>query len=145
MGLSAIATKLGTLLMLDSYTSDMCMQLCGRSSYVRTMIELQADVKLKDTIVVAMLKLVREGFYTCNIRVEYEWKHPRCAYYKMFGHVQDECPKKIGSDVAKKLEDPSQAPRDDEGKSLKKVDYPGDHDSEDEVESTDNEMASFLA
>ncbi|GKG58895.1 ribonuclease H-like domain-containing protein, partial [Tanacetum coccineum] len=31
--LSAIATKLGTLLMLDSYTSDMCMQSWGRSSY----------------------------------------------------------------------------------------------------------------
>ncbi|GJX15804.1 putative RNA-directed DNA polymerase [Tanacetum coccineum] len=104
----------------------------------------------------------------------------------------DECPKKIGSDVAKNLKNPSQASRGvsvgpklgfkpvkqvytpvskknnvntssfktkdaeckkewililkyDEGKSLKKVDYPGDHDSEDEVESTDNEMASFLA
>nr|GEV05463.1 hypothetical protein [Tanacetum cinerariifolium] len=44
-GLSAIATKLGTPLMLDSYTSDMCMQSWGR-----------------------------EGHYTCNVRVEYEWK-----------------------------------------------------------------------
>ncbi|GJX25935.1 ARID DNA-binding domain-containing protein [Tanacetum coccineum] len=43
-GLSAIATKLGTLLMLDSYTSDMCMQSWGRSSYARVMIELRADV-----------------------------------------------------------------------------------------------------
>ncbi|GJV91858.1 putative reverse transcriptase domain-containing protein [Tanacetum coccineum] len=39
-GLSAIATKLGTPLMLDSYTSDMCMQSWGRSSYARVMIEL---------------------------------------------------------------------------------------------------------
>ncbi|GJS43190.1 zinc knuckle CX2CX4HX4C containing protein [Tanacetum coccineum] len=31
-GLGAIATKLGTPLMLDSYTSDMCMQYWGRSS-----------------------------------------------------------------------------------------------------------------
>ncbi|GJS81791.1 putative ribonuclease H-like domain-containing protein [Tanacetum coccineum] len=44
-GLSVIATKLGTPLMLDSYTSDMCMQSCGRSSYARSMIELRADVK----------------------------------------------------------------------------------------------------
>ncbi|GJR78678.1 FAR1-related sequence 5-like protein [Tanacetum coccineum] len=62
-GLSAIATKLGTLLMIDSYTSDMCMQSWGRSSYARVMIELQADVELKDTIMVAMPKLVGEGFY----------------------------------------------------------------------------------
>ncbi|GKB90838.1 hypothetical protein Tco_0963110 [Tanacetum coccineum] len=222
------------------------------------MIELQADVELKDTIVVAMPKLVGEGFYTCTIRVEYEWKPPRCACCKVFGHVQDECPKNIGSGVAKNLKNPSQAPRgvsvgpkvgfkpvkqvyrpvskknnanisgnkkkdaesrkevnntnpfdvlnsvendvdlgtnggtsnlaskeanssgssfwnvgsssttttpivekidklerliidgeltlvDDEGKPLEKVDYSGDHDSEDEVERVDNEMTSFLA
>nr|GEW05952.1 hypothetical protein [Tanacetum cinerariifolium] len=57
-GLSAIASKLGTRLMLDSYTSGMCMQSCGRSSYARAMIELRANVELKDTIVVAMPKLV---------------------------------------------------------------------------------------
>ncbi|GKB18455.1 putative reverse transcriptase domain-containing protein [Tanacetum coccineum] len=57
-GLSVIATKLDTPFMLDSYTSDMCIQSWGRSSYVRAMIEIQADVELKDTIVVAMLKLV---------------------------------------------------------------------------------------
>ncbi|GJY42923.1 cytokinin dehydrogenase 3-like protein [Tanacetum coccineum] len=34
-GLSAIATKLGIPLMLDSYTSHMCMQSWGRSSYAR--------------------------------------------------------------------------------------------------------------
>ncbi|GJT72574.1 hypothetical protein Tco_1031860 [Tanacetum coccineum] len=51
-----------------------------RSSYDRAMIELQADVELKDTIVVAMPKL-------------------------------NEYPKNIGSDVAKNLKKPSQAPR----------------------------------
>nr|GEU85730.1 hypothetical protein [Tanacetum cinerariifolium] len=56
-GLSAIATKLGTLLMLDSYTSHMCMQSWGRSSHARVMTELRADVELKDNIVVAMLKI----------------------------------------------------------------------------------------
>ncbi|GJX04687.1 hypothetical protein Tco_0190603 [Tanacetum coccineum] len=58
-----------------------------RSSYDRAMIELQADVELKDTIVVVMPKLVREGFYTCNIRVKYEWKPPRCACCKVSSHV----------------------------------------------------------
>ncbi|GJZ00389.1 hypothetical protein Tco_0517818 [Tanacetum coccineum] len=62
-GFSVIATKLGTPLMLDSYTYDMCMQSWGRSSYARAMIELRADVELKDTLVVAMSKLVGDGFY----------------------------------------------------------------------------------
>ncbi|GKD13598.1 hypothetical protein Tco_1198005 [Tanacetum coccineum] len=34
---------------------------------------------------------------------------------------------------------------DDKGKSLKKVSYPDDHDSEDEVESVDNDMQRFMA
>nr|GEY65710.1 hypothetical protein [Tanacetum cinerariifolium] len=46
-GLSVIATKLRTPLMLDSYTSDMCLQSWGRSSYARVMVELRADVELK--------------------------------------------------------------------------------------------------
>ncbi|GJU60080.1 reverse transcriptase domain-containing protein [Tanacetum coccineum] len=61
-GLSAIATKLGTPLMLNSYTSDMCMQSWGRSIYIRAMIKLWADVELKDTIMVAMPKHVGRGF-----------------------------------------------------------------------------------
>ncbi|GJX06681.1 hypothetical protein Tco_0194613 [Tanacetum coccineum] len=77
--LSAIATKLGTPLMLNSYTYDMCMQSWGRSSYVRVMIELRADVELKDNIIVDMSKITGEGHYICNICVEYEWKPPRCA------------------------------------------------------------------
>ncbi|GKD60177.1 hypothetical protein Tco_1297686 [Tanacetum coccineum] len=62
-GLSAIATKLGTPLMLDSYIFDMCMQPWGRLIYARAMIEIRVDVELKDIIVVAMPKLIGEGFY----------------------------------------------------------------------------------
>ncbi|GKA36636.1 hypothetical protein Tco_0723201 [Tanacetum coccineum] len=51
--------------MLDSYISYMCMQSWGRSSYARVMVELRADVELKDNIVVAMPKITRDGHYTC--------------------------------------------------------------------------------
>ncbi|GJW34659.1 retrotransposon protein, putative, ty1-copia subclass, partial [Tanacetum coccineum] len=106
-GLSAIATKLGTPLMLDSYTFDMCMQSWGRSSYARVMIELRADVELKDNIVVAMLRIKR-GHYICNVRVEYEWKPPRCASCKVFGHIHEECPKNTGAGEKKTAKKPSQ-------------------------------------
>ncbi|GJY39655.1 retrotransposon protein, putative, ty1-copia subclass [Tanacetum coccineum] len=110
-GLSAIATKLGTPLMLDSYTSDMCMQSWGRSSYARVMIELRADVELKDNIVVAMHKITREGHYTRNVRVEYEWKPPRCSSCKVFGHIHEECPKNTGVGEKKTMKKPSQTSR----------------------------------
>ncbi|GKA71610.1 beta-caryophyllene synthase [Tanacetum coccineum] len=67
-GLSAIPTKL------------------GRSSYARVMIELQADVELKDNIVMAMPRIKGEGYYTCNIR-------------------------KIGAGVTKNLKKTSQTPK----------------------------------
>ncbi|GJZ29563.1 hypothetical protein Tco_0574210 [Tanacetum coccineum] len=57
-GLSVIATKLGTPLVLDSYTSDMCMQSWGRSSYARAMIDLRADEELENSFMVAMPKLM---------------------------------------------------------------------------------------
>ncbi|GKB67747.1 hypothetical protein Tco_0929159 [Tanacetum coccineum] len=41
------------------------------------MIELRSDVELKDNIVVAVPRITREGHYTCNVCVEYEWKPPR--------------------------------------------------------------------
>ncbi|GJT10060.1 hypothetical protein Tco_0857102 [Tanacetum coccineum] len=69
-GLSIIGTKLCTPLILDSYTSDMYMQSYDRSSYARAMIELRADEELKDTIVVAMPKLIGEGFNMCTILVK---------------------------------------------------------------------------
>ncbi|GKC23513.1 hypothetical protein Tco_1025663 [Tanacetum coccineum] len=72
---------------------------------------LRADMELKDNIVVAMPKIAREGFYTCNIRVEYEWKPPRCARCKVFGHFQKECHKNIGVGETKNLKKPSQNPR----------------------------------
>ncbi|GKC42882.1 copia protein [Tanacetum coccineum] len=106
-GLSSIATKLGTPLMLDSYTSDMCMQSWGRSSYARVMIELRADVELKDNIVVAMPKITRDGHYTCNVRVECESKPLRCSSCKVFGHINEECPKNTDIGEKKNVKNPS--------------------------------------
>ncbi|GKD10575.1 hypothetical protein Tco_1190260 [Tanacetum coccineum] len=56
-GLSAIATKLGTLLMLDSYTTSMPMKSWGQSSFIRAVINLRADVELNDTLVLVVPKL----------------------------------------------------------------------------------------
>ncbi|GJY86242.1 ATPase, F1/V1/A1 complex, alpha/beta subunit [Tanacetum coccineum] len=70
-----------------------------------------ADVELKDNIVAPMPKITREGYYTCNICVEYELKPPRCACCKVFGHVLEECPKNIGASATKNLKKTSQTPK----------------------------------
>ncbi|GJU49721.1 hypothetical protein Tco_1219276 [Tanacetum coccineum] len=81
------------------------------SSYARAMIELQVDVELKDNIVVAMPKITREGYYTCNVRVEYEWKPPRCSSCKVFEHIHEECPKNTCAGEKKTVKKPSQTSR----------------------------------
>ncbi|GKB45195.1 zinc knuckle CX2CX4HX4C containing protein, partial [Tanacetum coccineum] len=78
---------------------------------LRAMVELRADIKLKDTLVVAIPKFVGEGYNMSTIRVEYEWTPLRCSSCKVFGHVLDYCPKKIVSDVLKNLKNPRQAVR----------------------------------
>nr|GEX04497.1 hypothetical protein [Tanacetum cinerariifolium] len=197
------------------------------------MIELRADMELKDNIVVIMLKITKEGNYTCNIRIEYEWKPPRCASCKVFRHKHEESLKNTGAGETKNLKKTTQAPKgilagskvgykptkeyrlvpkkhisnsnsnkkkgvdstnkasdsnpfevlnsfdndvemgtnkgmsnlnnnmansseslfwkvtnsstNETGNPLKKVEYPGDHDSEVEVASVDNDMACDLA
>ncbi|GKE61742.1 zinc knuckle CX2CX4HX4C containing protein, partial [Tanacetum coccineum] len=44
-----------------------------------------------------------------KVNVEYERKPPGCSSCKVFGHVLNECPKKIVSNVVKKLNNPRQA------------------------------------
>ncbi|GJR01210.1 hypothetical protein Tco_0524194 [Tanacetum coccineum] len=68
------------------------------SSYARVMIELRADVELKDNIVMVMPNITREGHYTCNLRVEYEWKPPRYSSCKVFRHIHAEFPKNTGAE-----------------------------------------------
>ncbi|GKC38154.1 zinc knuckle CX2CX4HX4C containing protein [Tanacetum coccineum] len=86
-------------------------QKMGWSGYVRAMVEIQADIELKDTLVVAVLKFVGEGYTMSTIYVKYEWTPPRCSSCKVFGHAADECPKKIVLDVLENLKNPRQAIR----------------------------------
>nr|GEV53764.1 hypothetical protein [Tanacetum cinerariifolium]GEY72334.1 hypothetical protein [Tanacetum cinerariifolium] len=69
------------------------------ASYARAMIELKADVDLRDTIVAP--KFSGDGFTTSTINVEYEWAPHRCSECKVFGHFLDDCLKKIVSDISK--------------------------------------------
>ncbi|GJY12216.1 RNA-directed DNA polymerase, eukaryota, reverse transcriptase zinc-binding domain protein [Tanacetum coccineum] len=75
------------------------------------MIKLRADVELKDNIVVAMPKITREGHYTCNVHVEYEWKPPRCLSCKVFRHIHEKCLKNTGAGKKKTVVKPSQTSR----------------------------------
>nr|GEY70830.1 hypothetical protein [Tanacetum cinerariifolium] len=124
------------------------------------MIELRVDVKLKDTIVVVMPKINGEGFYTCTVRVENEWKPSRwwsnldknganssgSSFWNVKNNSTSTTPimDKIGK-FENLIIDGQAIFMDEAGNPLNKVEYPGDHDSDDEVASVDNDMARSLA
>nr|GEY04641.1 hypothetical protein [Tanacetum cinerariifolium] len=78
------------------------------SSFARLMIALWDKMELKDNIMVVTPKIMKEGYYTCTIRVKYEWEPSKCLCCKVFSHTQEECSKNIGLGVAKNLKKPSQ-------------------------------------
>ncbi|GJR69256.1 reverse transcriptase domain, reverse transcriptase zinc-binding domain protein [Tanacetum coccineum] len=93
VGLSLITTQIGKPIMLDSYTSNMCLNSWGRSTYARALIEISADVELQKSMVIAIPLSNKEGHTFATIDIEYEWTPPRCATCKVFDHVNEKCPK----------------------------------------------------
>ncbi|GJX09366.1 zinc knuckle CX2CX4HX4C containing protein, partial [Tanacetum coccineum] len=96
-GISLIATFIGKPVMLDSYTSSMCNDSWGRSSFARCLIEVNSEADLVDVVTIGVPSLTGDDFTKETIRVEYEWRPPRCDVCKIFGHLHDHCPKKEAS------------------------------------------------
>nr|GEZ60088.1 hypothetical protein [Tanacetum cinerariifolium] len=161
------------LLTLKKWNSDVnLLTEDGRSSYVRAKIELRADVKLKDTIVVAMPKLVDGSSVVKNLKNPSQVPKgvsigPKIEFKPVKQVYRTVSKKKIPTlveirrnmrileksinttpivdKIEKLIIDGKVTLVDDEGKPLKKIDYSGDHDIENEVESVDNEIEKFLA
>ncbi|GJZ52300.1 hypothetical protein Tco_0606815 [Tanacetum coccineum] len=88
-----IATKLGRPIMLDAYTSTICLKSWGRHSYAQVLIEVSSENAFVESIVVAIPFLNGLGHTMETIDVEFEWKPPRCDTCKIFMHNDNQCPK----------------------------------------------------
>ncbi|GJS51426.1 stigma-specific STIG1 family protein [Tanacetum coccineum] len=145
--LSVIAMKLGTPLMLASYTSDMCLQSWGRSSYARAMIKLWANECPKNPVGFKLAKEYRPVSKNPTANTSGNKKKgldPTKGNVETSSTSTTPIVDKIGK-LKKLIVDGKVTLVDDDGKPLKKVNYPGDHDSEHEVESVDNDMARSMA
>ncbi|GKD19124.1 zinc knuckle CX2CX4HX4C containing protein [Tanacetum coccineum] len=98
-GISLIAMFIGKHVMLDSYTSSMCNDSWGRSSFARCLIKVNSEADLVDVVTIGVPSLYVDGFTKETIHVEYEWRPPRCDICKIFGHVHDYCLKKVVSSI----------------------------------------------
>nr|GEU90204.1 zinc knuckle CX2CX4HX4C [Tanacetum cinerariifolium] len=88
-GISLIATFIRKPIMLDSYTSSMCNESWGRSSFARCLIEVNSEADLVDVVTIGIPSLTEDDFTKETIRVEYEWRPPKCDTCKIFGHTND--------------------------------------------------------
>ncbi|GJR65100.1 RNA-directed DNA polymerase, eukaryota, reverse transcriptase zinc-binding domain protein [Tanacetum coccineum] len=110
-----LLTMLGTLgnnpLILKKWHPDenLLKEDVGTISYFEPGCERDENIIL--SWLCAMPKITREGHYTCNVHVEYEWKPPRCSSCKVFGHSHEECPKNTSASEKKTVKKPSQTYR----------------------------------
>ncbi|GJQ93722.1 ribonuclease H-like domain-containing protein [Tanacetum coccineum] len=65
----------------------------GGNSYARILIETDVCNGFNNNLVMTIPKLEERGYTKETIRVEYEWKPPRCSTCLIFGHSVDDCPK----------------------------------------------------
>ncbi|GKC45762.1 hypothetical protein Tco_1063484 [Tanacetum coccineum] len=146
-GLSVIATKLDTHLMLDSYTSDICMQSWGRSSYARAIIELRADDKCPKNIGSDVAKNLKNPSHAPRgVPVGPKVRNPKP--FDVLNSAENDVDLGTNggtSNSASKEANSSGFALWNVGSSSISTTPISDHDSEDEVEPIDNEMTSFLA
>ncbi|GJZ83287.1 zinc knuckle CX2CX4HX4C containing protein [Tanacetum coccineum] len=93
VGLSLITTQIGKPIMLDSYTSSICMTSWGKKEYARALIEVSAEEILLESMVIAIPFGDGTGHSLATIDIEYEWRPPRCDNCRIFDHTNESCPK----------------------------------------------------
>ncbi|GJT58091.1 putative ribonuclease H-like domain-containing protein [Tanacetum coccineum] len=104
-GLSAIATRIGTPMMLDSCSVTAYTQSWGHMDYALALIDLRGDRARKTSLVIYVPRLDGNGFMFHTIKVEHEWKLPRCDTCLVFGHDDILCPKRVNTELKNKVVD----------------------------------------
>nr|GEX96305.1 hypothetical protein [Tanacetum cinerariifolium] len=100
-GLSLIATQIGKPIMLDAFTSSMCVESWGRIIFARALIEINSDSTLKKKVIIAIPKDEGDGHINKVIKIEYEWKPPYYVECKSFGHGPNLYPKRVREEAYK--------------------------------------------
>ncbi|GJY56238.1 reverse transcriptase domain-containing protein [Tanacetum coccineum] len=87
VGLSLIATQIGKPIMLDAFTSSMCVESLGIIGFAQALIEVSSDFDLKKEVIMAIPNEEGNVYIKEVTRVEYEWKPPHCVECTSFGHA----------------------------------------------------------
>nr|GFC01664.1 hypothetical protein [Tanacetum cinerariifolium] len=70
---------IGKPLMLDSYTSNMCLNSWGRSAYARVLIEIVADIELMKSLIIAIPITTKNSFSALSEETDTNLKDNECV------------------------------------------------------------------
>ncbi|GJT03068.1 hypothetical protein Tco_0824237 [Tanacetum coccineum] len=143
-----LATFSARPIMLDSYYKfHVVNDSGGRSSFAQFLIEVNSEVDLVDVVTIGIPSLTRDDFIKETIRVEYEWRPPRCDICKIFGHVHDHCPKKVVSPsivATSNVVTPTVEKINDGFQTVGKMKKRKEEDEEEDIENVYDEMANLF-
>ncbi|GJZ36928.1 RNA-directed DNA polymerase, eukaryota, reverse transcriptase zinc-binding domain protein [Tanacetum coccineum] len=90
-GISVVASRLGTPLIMDQITTNMCNLGNGRPGFARVLVDVEAGKGLPEKI--DILYKNKEGVVTGNksVNVSYDWAPPICTCCKVFSHNDKNC------------------------------------------------------
>ncbi|GKE15633.1 RNA-directed DNA polymerase, eukaryota, reverse transcriptase zinc-binding domain protein, partial [Tanacetum coccineum] len=91
--LSALASRIGSPLIMDAMTTSICNQGTGSLGYARVLVEVNVDKGSEENIDIFYKNKGNGEQFMKQVRVEYDWKPPLCSHCKVFGHFNSKCSK----------------------------------------------------
>ncbi|GKE09276.1 RNA-directed DNA polymerase, eukaryota, reverse transcriptase zinc-binding domain protein, partial [Tanacetum coccineum] len=101
-GISAIASRLGTPLIMDNVTTNMCKMGTGRLGFARVLIEVEAEKGLPSSIDIVYKDGKNVVIGKKIVQVQYDWVPPMCSFCHVFGHNDKMCEARPRTDEEKK-------------------------------------------
>nr|GFA21886.1 hypothetical protein [Tanacetum cinerariifolium] len=103
--MSALASRIGSPLIMDAMTTRTCTQGFGSLGYARVLVEATTGKRLDDHINVLYKNKDNGEQFVKKVRVEYDWKSPSCSHCKVFRHFDSKClslePRKLAHEEVK--------------------------------------------
>nr|GEV21666.1 hypothetical protein [Tanacetum cinerariifolium] len=95
IGLRLITTKLGLPIMLDAYTSNMCVNSRGRNTYARAPIEVSSEKAFVGSFVVVIPYPKGSGHSMKPLKWNMSGSPLDMIHVRFFYHNDDRCPEKV--------------------------------------------------
>ncbi|PWA36552.1 zinc knuckle CX2CX4HX4C [Artemisia annua] len=102
-GISRIASRIGTPLIMDKVTTTMCEKGYSRASYARVLVEVVAAKGTVHSVEIWYRKLNR----SMCLKVEYAWQPLLCSHRCVFGHSLEKCTNRVVTEKEKAVKSDS--------------------------------------